>query len=115
VEDRLLSSRRTERVYRLHWLLIDGEWTLENDRHGAVLQIRVPAGVIKLAIGSSSPAAHKISLVRAGEVLSGERDVKPYEGWVSRNYGEKTPALSLALEIESPYHTTFTSEFSFSK
>jgi hypothetical protein len=115
VEDRLLSSRRTERVYRLHWLLIDGEWGLENNKDKTTLQIRTSAGMIKLAVSSSASDTHQVSLVRAGEVLHGERDVKPYEGWFSRNYGEKHPALSFMLEVTSPYHTTITSEFSFSK
>lgn len=115
VEDRLLSSRRTERVYRLHWLLMDGGWKLENNRDGAVLQITTTSGIIKLVVSSSASDTHQVSLVRAGEVMYGKRDVKPYEGWVSRNYGEKSPALSFMLEVTSPYHTTITSEFSFSK
>jgi hypothetical protein len=115
IEDRLLSPRRTEHIYRLHWLLIDGEWNLEHQNDRFILQIKIPAGIVKLVTSSSSPDTQQVSLVRAGEVIHGARDVKPYEGWVSRNYGEKHPALSFMLEVTSPYHTTFTSEFSFSK
>jgi hypothetical protein len=115
VEDRLLNIRRRPHAYRLHWLLTDGEWTLESDEDRSVLQIRTSGGVIKLVVSSSLPYMNGISLVRAGELVHGSRDVKPYEGWVSRNYGVKSRALSLALEVTSPYHVTFTSEFTFSR
>lgn len=115
VEDRLLNSRRRMHTYRLHWLLTDGNWKLEKENNKAVLQIKTPGGVVKLVTSCSSPEAFHVSLVRGGELVYGQRDVKPYEGWVSRNYGKKSPALSFALEFESPFHSTITSEFSFSK
>jgi hypothetical protein len=115
VEDRLINTRRRQYTYRLHWLLMDGEWTLESDADRSVLQIRTSGGVIKLVVSSSAPDTNGVSLVRAGELVHGVRDVKPYEGWASRNYGVKSPALSLALEVTSPYHVTFTSEFTFSR
>jgi hypothetical protein len=115
VEDRLLSARRRQHTHRLHWLLIDGTWTLENNEDRSVLQITMPEGVIKLVVSSSIVEKNRVSLVRAGELVYGERDVQPYEGWISRNYGVKSPALSFALEVSSPYHVTFTSEFSFSR
>jgi hypothetical protein len=54
-----------------------------------------------------------LSLVRAGEVVYGKRDVKPYEGWISRIYGEKYPALSLAFKVQSGGTTQITTEFIF--
>lgn len=115
VEDRLLNWRRRFRTYRLHWLLIDGAWTLETDDHAATLKIQTVQGEVKLTVRYPANVDCKISLVRAGELLAGERDVKPYEGWVSKNYGAKLPALSLALEVESMYQVTLTSEFSLLK
>jgi hypothetical protein len=53
--------------------------------------------------------------VRAGELVYGQRDLKPYEGWVSPTYGEKVPALSLAVEVTSNKTFTFISEFIFPK
>jgi hypothetical protein len=94
--------------------LIDGKWRMESNDHTVTLLIETKHGEVKLVLRHPSDMSRQFSLVRAGEVVFGERDVKPYEGWVSRNYGEKFPALSLALEIESAYHTTLTSEFSFS-
>jgi len=58
---------------------------------------------------------HSFSLVRAGELLYGQRDLQPFEGWVSTTYGYKVPALSLATEVASLQGTTFTSEFVFPK
>jgi hypothetical protein len=54
-----------------------------------------------------------ISLVRAGEVIYGKRDVKTYEGWASPTYGQKTPALSLAIEVQNVANASLLSEFIF--
>ncbi len=114
VEDWLLAARRRPHIYRLHWLLVDGDWQVEESELGCKIQIRTAQGLITLNVESNFPFSN-ISMVRAGELVYGERDVKPYEGWVSRNYGEKSPALSFAFEVSSPYHVTLTSEFGFSK
>jgi hypothetical protein len=114
VEDRLLNWRRQSHTYRLHWLLIDGDWKLENDDHSVTLKIQTPKGEVQLVVRHPSKMPGRFSLVRAGEVVSGGRQVQPYEGWVSRQYGQKTPALSFEIEIESQNHITITSEFSFS-
>ncbi len=112
VEDRLLAARRRPHIYRLHWLLVDGNWEIEKNELGCRVQVRTAQGLITLKVESNFPYSN-ISMVRAGELVYGERDVKPYEGWVSRTYGEKSPALSFALEVESQYLTTITSEFTF--
>jgi hypothetical protein len=116
VEDKLTSPRRTQRVYRLHWLLPDYEWKLEEQESGVSLKLNSPHGWIKLTIHSSFIIHHSsFSLVRASELLYGQRDVRPYEGWVSRTYGQKSPALSFAFEVKSEFNTTITSEFIFPK
>jgi hypothetical protein len=116
VVDKLIAHGRTERVYRLHWLLPDYEWKMENRESGYRLQIKSPYGWITLNITSDSRISNSechVSLVRAGELVYGQRDVQPYEGWVSNTYGQKSPALSFVFEVTSAYHTTFTSEFVF--
>lgn len=113
VEDRLVNSRRRPHGYRLHWLLPDWEWKVEENPTGALLKIKSPHGWISLNVKCSLDHDHLASIVRAGALMYGRRDVKPYEGWVSRIYGEKFPALSFAFEVTSPYHTAFTSEFTF--
>jgi hypothetical protein len=116
VEDRLTSPRRMAHVYRLHWLLPDYEWKMGTQESGFELCINSPHGWITLHVKSDSRAPIlecQVSLVRAGELIYGQRDTQPYEGWVSRTYGQKSPALSFAFEVTSEYHTTFTSEFIF--
>jgi hypothetical protein len=115
VEDRLLNWRRTHRRrYRLHWLLCDGAWQLEETDQTATLRVQTEQGMLQLTLRHAADMSKKVSLVRAGELLYGQRDgIKPYEGWVSRNYGQKEPALSLALDVESMYHVLLASEFEF--
>ncbi|MBK8822796.1 MAG: alginate lyase family protein [Anaerolineales bacterium] len=115
VEDKLSSRSKTPRTYRLHWLLPDYEWKIEDRESGIDLRLNSPHGWIALSLHSAFFIPHSsFSLVRAGQLLHGQRDVQPYEGWASRNYGQKSPALSLAFEVTSAFHTTLTSEFVFS-
>ena len=118
VEDKLTARSRSAHVYRLHWLMPDYEWKIEEQKSGVILKLNSPQGWIILSIHSSfilypSSFPSSFSLVRSGELVYGQRDVQPYEGWVSRTYGQKSPALSFMLEVTSAYHTTFTSEFIF--
>jgi len=118
IKDKLTTHRRTPHVYRLHWLLPDYEWKLEEQESGVALKFNSPLGWITLLVHSSltrsvHPSSFSTSLVRAGELIHGQRDVQPYEGWVSRTYGQKSPALSFAFEITSEFNTTITSEFIF--
>ena len=116
VADKLTARSRSAHVYRLHWLLPDYEWKMDDRESGFGLRIKSPYGWITLQITSDSRMSnseYRVSLVRAGELVYGQRDVQPYEGWVSRIYGQKSPALSFTFEVTSAYHTTFTSEFIF--
>jgi len=116
VEDtlRVASARRTPHTYRIHWLLPDYEWKLEEQESGVRLNLNSPHGLITLSVHSAFRIPHSaFSLVRAGELIHGQRDVQPYEGWVSRTYGRKSPALSFAFEVTSEFNVTFTSEFTF--
>jgi hypothetical protein len=120
VEDtlRVTSPRRAAHTHRLHWLLPDYEWKLEETESAIRLHLNSPYGWIKLTVNSlflTRSAHFSFSIVRAGELIYGHRETHPYEGWVSRNYGQKSPALSFAVEITSTFHTTFTTEFSFPK
>jgi len=116
IEDKLTSPHRTPHTYRLHWLLPDWEWEMVNRESGIGFRIQSPYGWITLNVKSNYQLPitnYQFSLIRAGELIHGQRNVQPYEGWVSRNYGKKSPALSLTLEITSEFHTTFTTEFTF--
>jgi len=116
VTDTLLARGSSSHVYRLHWLLMDGEWEIENREERVEIRIKSPQGWIKLLLGvRPSDLKLETSLVRAGELLYGERKVLPFEGWVSPTYGVKIPALSLAVEVTAKQSVELTSEFEFPK
>jgi hypothetical protein len=118
VEDKLLFKRPGRHIFRLHWLLLDGDWEMADRESGIGLRVKSKYGWITLNIRSDSQIPNsefRVSLVRAGELVYGQRDLKPYEGWVSPTYGEKVPALSLAVEVTSNKSVTFISEFIFPK
>ena len=57
----------------------------------------------------SSSASFQFDIVRAGKRVFGE-DIEPPEparGWQSRYYARKDPALSIALESQSPLPVRF--------
>ncbi len=121
IKDHLIFSKPGEHVLRLHWLLQDWEWKLENTGKGkeisekrAEIRLKSPEGWIKLCLQTeplfSSPRL-QLSIVRAGELIYGRRDVLPFEGWASPTYGQRIPALSLAVEVTSDREFSFASDF----
>jgi hypothetical protein len=114
VEDTLTSKE--PHTYRLHWLLPDWEWEVENRDSRFGIRIKSPLGWIDLDVTSDSQFPDndsRLTLVRAGDLVYGTRDVQSYEGWVSPTYGSKMPALSLMVETESISNMKFLSEFIF--
>jgi hypothetical protein len=114
VEDKL--DAKEAHSYRLHWLLPDWEWKVESREQGVEISLKSPQGWVLLVLQSESQVSNLyslISIVRAGEVVYGTRDVKSFEGWISPTYGVKTPALSLTFEVQSMPSIQFTSEFKF--
>ncbi|MBD3176837.1 MAG: hypothetical protein GF320_16785 [Armatimonadia bacterium] len=87
VLDRLVSD--APHRYRLHWLLADFEHRLEGSR----LTLMTPSGDYHVLVGADAPEPD-LSLVRG--------DPGSTRGWWSPYYYERQPALSLALEAESP-------------
>lgn len=120
VEDEILPLRmpwdRKPRTFRLHWLLPDWVWNIEDTGSRILLRLESPHGPVTLAV-TSSPASGPVtfSLARAGELLAGAGAPGATRGWVSPNYGVKLPALSLAVDIKSENEVKFISEFVFPK
>ncbi len=115
IADRLLFTRPGEHTFRLHWLLMDGEWQMA--KQGIELRVKLPDGWLALKVTPDARIAYsdvRVSLVRAGETVYGNGKALPFEGWASPTYGVKVPALSLSVEITSNKSTSFTSEFRFS-
>lgn len=98
VHDELIVVKRSgEHHHRLHWLLADGRYILQNNQ----LKVIHPKTRISLTI-SSNVNPVQIQLIRAGETISGMGTSPTNFGWFSPTYGEKVPALSLLLEASSP-------------
>jgi len=114
IKDNLIFTKPGQHVFRLQWLLMDGEFEMGNSELGIGIRVKSKYGWITLNIKSPNSEC-RASLVRAGELIGGQREVKLYEGWVSPTYGTKVPALSLAVEVTSSKSVTFTSEFIFPK
>jgi hypothetical protein len=120
VEDEILPMRmpweKKPLTIRLHWLLPDWKWKLENSKSGVLLWLTSPRGMVKIEIRhapSTCPAT--FSLIRAGEILAGSSTPGSTRGWASPVYGIKVPALSLAIETESANEVKFSTEFIFPK
>ena len=118
IKDNLIFTKPGKHVFRLHWLLMDGEWKIENRESRIGMRLNSKYGWIILNIKPDSRMPNsecRVSLVRAGELIYGRCELKPFEGWASPTYGTKVPALSLAVEVTSSKSVTFISEFIFSK
>jgi hypothetical protein len=118
IKDHLIFNKPGEHIFRLHWLLLDGEYEIENSELGIGIRVKSKYGWITMNIKPDSripSSEYQVSLVRAGELIDGQREVKPYEGWVSPTYGVKVPALSLAVEVKSRGSFSLISEFIFPK
>jgi hypothetical protein len=99
-------------TYRLHWLLPDWDWELENPDTHPALWLKSPHGWISLTISANQPLK-RIGLLRAGELVYGQGLASPVFGWVSPTYNVKKPALSLSVEVQSAQNVSFSSEFIF--
>jgi len=131
VDDKLsaqpLSIHNRERhSYRVHWLLHDWPWEIADlprgiDAFGYDLRLLSPYGRITvrlmadLSLYEDTPDQFKFGLVRAGELVWGNTDVSPVDGWVSPTYGTKLPALSFSVTSPSVLVTHFSTEFIFPK
>jgi hypothetical protein len=121
VEDRLSASK--PHTYRLHWLLPDWEWDINQEAPGAnsehsgvVIRLKNNARWVLLVVNAYPQPADlsaMLTMVRSGVVLYGHGSVSPIDGWLSPTYGEKKPALSIAVETPGIKGLRFTSEFIF--
>lgn len=110
VRDDLQNSSTRAHIYRLHWLLPDWEWKLDQDEKNATLALKSPHGWLSLVISADQPFK-RVGLLRAGERVWGDALLSPVFGWTSPTYTVKVPALSLAVEVQSAVDVHITSEF----
>jgi hypothetical protein len=137
IQDQLLrvkaGSSQGEVTVRLHWLLLDGDWGMENGEPGTVSgeqrvedtasQVERSGQEVRLQVNSiygwiglkvlwpESVELIQVQLARAGELLYGAGPVDPTWGWVSPTYGVKLPALSLSVTVKGKPPFGLTSEF----
>ena len=90
---------------RLSWLLPDWAWEL----HENTLELSSPHGLIRLSV----QGATSLTLIRAGECLSGSGPIQPVQGWYSPTYGVKVPALALVAETRGSPPLVMTSAWTF--
>ena len=93
----------------MHWLLPDWPWELEHN----VIRLQTLHSPVTIEVTAKGAASLHIQLVRAGELLAGEGEADPTQGWYSPTYAQKQPALSLAVTSEAPLPLTLTSQFIF--
>ena len=118
IKDNLIFTSPGEHVFRLHWLLLDGEWESEKRKFGFGIRLKTSHGWITLLITPDLRLPNndfKLTIIRAGELIYGKGQPLPFEGWVSHTYGHKMPAISMALEVTSSKSFSFVSEFIFPK
>jgi hypothetical protein len=98
-----------EHSFRLQWLLPDWPWKLD----GGTLELALPTGkiILRIEIDDAASAKTKVQLVRGGELLAGAGRPNPVLGWFSPTYGQKQPALSLAVEVKAVPPVIFKSLF----
>ncbi len=82
---------------RLHWLAEDVPHSYDPDR--GELRLTTAAGLFSVRILDQQARS------MAGDVVRGRDD--PPRGWLSRYYGEKTPAPSLVVSRAQPLPLTF--------
>jgi hypothetical protein len=116
VRDNLLFTKPGEHTFRLHWLLMDGEWGIRRQDSTTEIHLKTHGVSVTLKMIPDihiSSSEERITVVRAGKLVYGPGTAFPFEGWVSRTYGSKEPALSVAMEVTSFRSFSFLSEFRF--
>ncbi len=114
IEDRIQpltdDVQRTTHNVRLHWLLPDWEFEMQNT--GCRIRIKSPHGWITLSISLPGSSVSP-QLVRAGELVHGTGEISPTWGWISPTYGVKQPALSFSVTGVGVLPVTLISEWNF--
>ena len=125
VIDRLDGSADLLHIFRLHWLLPDWEYEIDNIKNetdSTLFKIRIRSpfgwislstGVLALSDGRRSDRNSECKLVRAGELVYGSGLTSPILGWVSPTYGDKIPALSYIIEIAQSIPIEMMSKWKF--
>ncbi|MGB4645850.1 MAG: alginate lyase family protein, partial [Dictyoglomaceae bacterium] len=103
IEDNLFQEEDSPHTYDLHWLINDFPYKVERIENFFKVILDTPIGKYYLFLKSNMDGEFLVN--RAKE------DDNALDGWQSRYYGEKTPALSIHLICESNNGCKFTTLF----
>jgi hypothetical protein len=112
IQDDLLPLASTvTRQARLHWLLPDWPWEMEDQDQQTHLRVQSPYGWVTLTVQPGPASTWTAALVRGGAYVFGDGPAEPTWGWQAPAYGQKEPALSFAMTISGPLPLSFVSEW----
>jgi hypothetical protein len=108
VHDVLQQKKPSQHSYMLHWLLCDCDYKIifQNETT-MVLELRTERGRYYVCVGSGKKAEFEALRVFDDGVM--------VEGWHSRYYGEKLPALGVTVTYSSDEGALFSSLFTGDK
>ena len=86
---------------RLHWLLADFPWEIENKDGGWRIQFQTPVGSFWIEIISPQVEHTQLSLIRGGIPIYGNAQVGSPYGWFSPTYAKLEPAISLIVDQQT--------------
>lgn len=104
---------------RIQWLLPDWPWEIKERKQAGKVEIKFdsPHGWVSLQVqnvlANGTGSNYRAQVYRAGKIIFGDGPASPTRGWISWNYGYKTPALSFSFEITGPIPLTILSEWVF--
>ena len=106
---------------RLHWLLPDWQWDIEDQPQHTLLRILSPHGWVNVTVEipnrpdlkSGAHPTLSTSLMHAGSLLHGPGPASPIQGWTSPTYGDKIPALAFIIDLVAPAPISILTSFSF--
>lgn len=108
VVDRVGGEDGSRHNYRMHWLLGDWPYTLSRDGAWYRVRLETARGEYELAVAAVGPDNRHQSVDFS--VVKGQEGQAP-RGWVSRYYGLREPALSVAAGVEGAEELFFVSVF----
>lgn len=118
--DPLAGAAAQPAAVRLHWLLPDWPWQVQEVDGEAALHLQSPDGEVRLLVTAIPVAQNtevstapplQVGLFRAGECLYGQLPAQPTWGWFSPTYNQRQPALSLACTLQGTPPLAFESTF----
>ena len=114
-------------IFRLHWLFPDWKWEIseapfdETEAAGYDLRLLSPHGWITIRLCADLfmlemfDDKFKVGMARAGQLIWGDTDVLPTDGWFSPTYGMKEPALSFSITAACNSTAEFSTVFMFDR